>query len=308
MPKPKKLSQESFGRAAEFIRKHARPLDRARFEFHFGEGRVEQVVEELVQFQNPDGGFGNAIEPDIRMPSSSALFTSVGFQTAREIELGADNAIVRQGIEYITRNFSEELGGWEPNPPEVQNYPRAQWWEYEPVDGGLGTMRVLNPGAELLGYLLDYSELTDERIIDAATESVLSTIESHLHDPEFHALLCVGRLFSTADFLVDDDLEPKFKDAVHSICEEGSTSWESYGAKPLWFANSPASYLGAELKDLCERQLLFELDHQQVDGSWIPNWAWGRYESEWGQAKNEWAGFLTVQNLIAFRNWNWLEN
>jgi len=98
MSKQTKLSQESFNSAVEFIRKHARPLDRARFEFHFSEGSVEQVVEELEQFQNPDRGFGNSIEPDMRMPSSSALFTSVGFQTVREIGLGADSDIVRNGI------------------------------------------------------------------------------------------------------------------------------------------------------------------------------------------------------------------
>ena len=36
------------------------------------------------RFQNDDGGFGRALEPDFRLPASSAIATAVGFQYLRE--------------------------------------------------------------------------------------------------------------------------------------------------------------------------------------------------------------------------------
>ena len=50
MSKQIKLSQESFNIAAKFIQNNASPMHNARFEFHFGEGISDLVVEELWHF------------------------------------------------------------------------------------------------------------------------------------------------------------------------------------------------------------------------------------------------------------------
>jgi len=64
------LSRNAFGRAAEFISLNARPLERAQFDYHFASGSLSDVLTELNKFQNDDGGFGHAIELDLRMPLS----------------------------------------------------------------------------------------------------------------------------------------------------------------------------------------------------------------------------------------------
>ena len=61
-----KLSRESFERAVNFIRTDARPLDRARFAFHFENGGRDAVIAELAKFQNADGGFQSLLESDTR--------------------------------------------------------------------------------------------------------------------------------------------------------------------------------------------------------------------------------------------------
>ena len=71
----KKLSREAFNQAREFLKTQARPLDRALFEVRFEGASVEHVVDELAAFQNKDGGFGHALEPDLRTPTSSALIS-----------------------------------------------------------------------------------------------------------------------------------------------------------------------------------------------------------------------------------------
>ena len=74
----KKLSREAFDRARDFIKAQARPLDRVLFEYRFEGAPVDLVTAELARFQNDDGGFGHALEPDLRTPTSSALATEIG--------------------------------------------------------------------------------------------------------------------------------------------------------------------------------------------------------------------------------------
>ena len=57
-----------FNRAEKFIYNNARLLERQLFAFHFKGGSREQVLTALSAYQNADGGFGHALEPDIRCP------------------------------------------------------------------------------------------------------------------------------------------------------------------------------------------------------------------------------------------------
>jgi hypothetical protein len=72
------------GRAKEFIYKNARLLDRKRYEFHFEGGTKEEVISVLRAYQNQDGGFGNALEPDIRCPQSQPVPTEMALTSWRK--------------------------------------------------------------------------------------------------------------------------------------------------------------------------------------------------------------------------------
>src|SRR5690242_20846862 len=62
-----------FERAEEFIWHNARLLERRLFDFHFRSGSSQAVLSALRAYQNEDGGFGNALEPDIRCPESQPV-------------------------------------------------------------------------------------------------------------------------------------------------------------------------------------------------------------------------------------------
>ena len=71
----KTLTKDGFDRAKNFIQTQGRPLEQALFKLEFENGSVDDVLIQLGEYQNPDGGFGNALEPDVRTPTSSALRT-----------------------------------------------------------------------------------------------------------------------------------------------------------------------------------------------------------------------------------------
>ena len=56
--------------AETFILNNARLLERNLFAFHFQGGHGQKVLSALLAYQNQDGGFGNALEPDKRTMTS----------------------------------------------------------------------------------------------------------------------------------------------------------------------------------------------------------------------------------------------
>ena len=51
-----------------------------------------------------------------------------------------------------------------------------------------------------------------------------------------------------------------------------------------------------------------EMQSQANDGGWWPTWQWNQYEEDWNIAKQEWAGKITVDCLIALREFGMLES
>ena len=300
------LTGKAFSRAADFISGHARPLERALFEFHFGSGSDSNVLTELKKFQNEDGGFGHGIEPDLRMPFSSPFSTSVAFQVLRELDVPGDHDMVLNGTGYLERSYDRSIGGWEPTGPKANEFSRAPWWNYEPPQnqGRLDLLAKANPGAELAGYLIRYSEQTDVGFVDEVVSSALATFDQLPDDMEVHVMMCYKRLAEIAGGTVAQRLLPKLRRGVHLVTSDIPAKWEAYGGRPLWFAVTPASLLSTELSLSIPIQLDYEIDKQTDDGSWQPNWAWGQYEEDWSLAKVEWAGHLTLRNLLTLKAWD----
>jgi len=306
------ITGEAFGSAANFITDRARPLERALLDFHFGSGSDSDVLIELKKFQNEDGGFGHGIEPDLQMPFSSPFSTSAAFQVLRELNVPGDHDMVRNGIGYLERSYDRSVGGWEPTGQSVSQFPHAPWWDYKPPpnEGGLDLLKKANPGAELAGYFSLYSEQTDVGFVEEIVSSALTTFDRLPDDMEVHTMMCYMRLVEITDNAemprraVAQQPLPKLRRGVHLLTTDNPDDWEAYGGRPLWFAETPDSLLSPELALSIPIQLDYEIENQTDDGSWQPNWAWGQYEEDWSLAKVEWAGHLTLRNLLTLKAWD----
>src|SRR5215218_7523469 len=61
--------------AETFVLANARLLDRHRLAVLVGGAPVAPVLDALRAYRNPDGGFGHALEPDVRAPGSEPSAT-----------------------------------------------------------------------------------------------------------------------------------------------------------------------------------------------------------------------------------------
>ncbi len=301
-----KLRPEDRSKAEEFILAHGRELERALLAHDFHGGEAENVYGALAEYQNDDGGFGKALEPDVRMDGSSVIATTIGLQVLRRMKADENHTLVQSALRYLGAKYIARAGVWEIVPPAVDRAPRAPWWQY---DGDL-TKFALNPRAEIVGYLWDYPSVAPEALREELTLAVVERLEDGIEPLEMHEALCCARLAET------ETLPQKHRGrvmapivrALDDVVVRDPAGWRGYGMKPLTLVESPASPFAAMLSTDIQANLDYEIESRQDDGSWAPNWDWGdAFPAEWEQAEREWRGILTLHTLRVLRNFGRLD-
>jgi hypothetical protein len=71
--------------AVSFVATHARILERRRLHLLLGEGSPEDVLAALDAYRNPDGGYGWALEPDLRSATSQPVAAMHALEVLAEV-------------------------------------------------------------------------------------------------------------------------------------------------------------------------------------------------------------------------------
>lgn len=278
-------------------------MERALFLHRFEDAGTEGALTALGTFQNSDGGFGRALEPDLRSPSSSALATAIGLRVLCELDCPAEEPLVRRAIAYLEAAFEEESGTWVVAPSDVNSYPHAPWWHDR--DGSLertfGGFRVI-PRALVLAGLNRYPSLVPSEWLERVTEETVGHIES---DPELGG--GGGSDLEYAIALAETRglprgwarrLESRIREVIPKALVGDPQRWGSYCLTPLRAIRTPET-IGADLvADLVQKHLDYQIDHQSPEGTWDPVWSWqGSYPADWALARLEWRGHLTLESL-----------
>jgi hypothetical protein len=123
--------------AERFLHANARVLERRRFAHLFQGADAEPVLDAVRAYRNDDGGFGHAIEPDMRAPTSQP----VGVHTALEIlhEVGArDGPMIGAAADWLAR-ITRQDGGIPFVLEDAMAYPHAPWWQYDDSSSAIQT-------------------------------------------------------------------------------------------------------------------------------------------------------------------------
>jgi hypothetical protein len=282
----------------------ARALERALFVHRFEGVAVEDVLAELARFQNEDGGFGHALEPDMRTPSSSALATGIGLRMLRELGCPAEHPMVRQAVAYLLATYDEQAQVWPVVPPDANEYPHAPWWHDE--DGSLARLfdgfRII-PRAILVGSLNHYAALVETGWLDRVTEATVRYIETVEvlgegggSDLEYAISLAeaehLGSHYAAR-------LLARIRAAIPAVVVRDPAQWDTYCITPLKAVPSPDALGADRIPDELQRNLDHLIARQTPEGIWEPTWSWGdAYPKVWPQAKVEWRGQLTLEALM----------
>ena len=297
----KKLSPANFERAAAFINMQARELDKRLFTYHFEGGTAVSVLDALAYYQNDDGGFGKAIEPDFRLQASSPMATSVGLQYCAAVAATADHSIVQGAIRYLIDAYDAEHNYWPATYENVNEEPHAWWWHVEKLTPPDET-RWPNPSAELVGYLHRYAALAPAEFLERVTARAEQNLAgADIIDKKYN-VLCWER----ARPWLPESLQTAVIRAINrtytALSPIAIDSFDELGL--LAFAPTPAALMAQAAPDVVQQALDQEIDNQAEDGGWWPGWHWGQYEDVWPIAKQEWAGKITADTLHTLKNYD----
>ncbi|MFC2106429.1 hypothetical protein ACFLS0_06745, partial [Candidatus Bipolaricaulota bacterium] len=303
----RRLAPDGFRRAVAYLKTRARPLERALYCRHFEEGSEDAAVDELLRFRNSDGGFGHALEPDVRTPSSSALATGIALRAIAELDCPEGDESVPSTIDYLLSTLDRKTLTWRVVPCDANDFPHAPWWHDK--DGSLATtfgdFHII-PRALILGSLHAYAALMPRELLEELTRATIEVIgelpilgTGGGSDLEYVAYLAGAPGLPQAS---RDLLTERVTAALPKTVITDPSKWSSYCLTPLRAAPRPTSLGAGTIRDALDAHLDWMIDHRAADGTWDPTWSWfGDYPEAWSEAEQAWRGILTLETLLSLR-------
>lgn len=299
----KKLTEQAFRGAARYIILNARVLERRRFDYLFGSGRGEDVVTALLPYRNPDGGFGNALEPDGRGPGSQPVTVHAALSILDEI--GAVGGDLVTGVCDYLASISAPDGGIPLVHPNLRDYPRPPWWEIpDKYEGSLLSTALV------LGLL--YKNKVAHPWLAPATEFCWRKIDELSGTHPYEAIACVSFLDHVPDRGRAEAAAARIGQAIRArgyVALPGSKESVPDGYAPGEthfphdYATTPESLARQWFSDEeFEAGLDALVDSQRDDGSWPVRWRiWTPVIAF------EWGGWLTIEALKILRRYGRLD-
>ncbi len=245
----------SLKKARDFVYSNGSLWERALYAYLFEGEPIERVHACLRCYQNPDGGYGHALEHDIRTPDSHplALEYILGVFAGDAERLPAGD-LFDGASAWCEANLAAD--GSLKNPPSVLEYPHAPWWKEggqhmpDSIAGNLAKLGKLSP---------DFAASTRRWVTQNLTPD-------HIRQNEwlFMAYHAHDYYMNVDDFPDVEQFRAATVDNIRACAEKMPE--KQYGSL-LAFAQ-PGSRVAAAMPDLVTRSLDYLMDTQREDGGW----------------------------------------
>jgi hypothetical protein len=261
--------------AARFVADSARLLDRHRHAALIDGGPREPVLAALRAYRNDDGGFGHALEPDLRAPASQPAATLYALEMLAELD-AFDDPLATEAVAWIA-SVAGEQGTIDSVLGDIDAWPHAPWWQPEP--------RSFLTVA-LAAVLHERGVRTEWR--DRVEPWCWEQIRTQPFESAYRWLYHVRFLDHAGDRdRAEAELE-RIREPVAAVVGEPG---------PLDY--SPRPHLASRVlfaPELIEHELDALAAGQQEDGGWTFSWpAWSP------GATLDWRGWLTVRAIQVLR-------
>ncbi|WP_369195464.1 hypothetical protein [Streptomyces djakartensis] len=263
-------------RAERFVWLTARVLEQRLFAHHFRGAPAEPVEAALEAYRNEDGGYGHALEPDLRGPVSQPLHTAHALRVLDAVGRCAGQRVERL-CRYLT-SVSTPDGALPAVHPGQQGYPAAPFVTV--VDDPPGDLLATGPVVGLL-HRNEVWHAWLFRATDFCWQAVESLEKSHPYEIE----AAVAFLDSVPDRPRAEAAAGRLGRLVreHRLAALDPEDLGAYPVSPGYapgehhfaydYARSPRSLARAWFTD---EEMDRSLDHlaaqQQDDGGWPVRW------------------------------------
>lgn len=288
-----------------WVQANARSYDRAKWNYLFHRGEKDDIVREMLRYQNSDGGFGHGFESDMRSPLSAAIPTAEAIFQAYDYDLDCTSSWFQKLLSWFEHSVQEIPKYWEDCPKEAMDSPHAPWWNYEPC-----TAFSPNPCAVAASALIRYGTEAQQALgLRVAGDCLaLLTGDGFCGDHDsLNLLTLVEQLSAIGSPLVTEEVVAAMRRRIaDNVCYDAG-KWHEYYFQPLDFVFSPDSMWYGTVEKGIEANIDYWLDTIGPEGVWSPNFSWGTDTEAARQATKDWKGYIAVKRAKILLNFNRIE-
>lgn len=303
------LSAQAFEEIRRWIYRNARPLELARWQFHFEDGSASAVLRALSAFQNEDGGWGHAIDSDNWNPHSTPYNAGQAIEIFRELGIyDPHHPIVEKTLAYLdnTPFFSET--GWPFTIPTNSDYPHAPWWTYSEENN---EENCYHATGGLVGYILHCGDKESRlykkalSIADGMLVKLREKDSMDVHDIGAYCAMLSDILAAGLTERFDSEtLTERLRAMVNDSIERDPAKWPSYSMRPSMYIHSPQSLFYPGNEKVVDEELEYILSTRHDGGVWDIMWTWADYPKEFAIGERWWQGFWAIRNLLTLKAFN----
>jgi hypothetical protein len=311
-----KLSRSDFEEVRLWVHRNAREIELALWKYHFENGSKDDVLKALTAYQNGDGGFGHALEPDNWNPDSSPYQTLTAIKMLDRIGFADSEHPMWRGIfRYLDRGAYNNENGWLFSIPSNDGYPHAPWWTYNENANAYESIGVT---AEIAAFVLKYGEKDAPLYRKALTETkritgLIGTAEKN-GDMGIGGFCVLLEAINAAGLAENYDmaaLSARVRQLVQSSIVRDTSKWEFYGVRPSNYITSPDSPYYEDNRDLVVTELEYLVETRPTGGVWGITWSWfdnnEKYAKAFAVSENWWKANLAAAKVLMLRNFDRLE-
>lgn len=302
----KRLSKSAYKEVRTWIYRNARPLELALWQFCFEGGTREHVMEMLGFYQNEDGGFGNAVEPDCWNTESSPYAVLVVTGMLRRIGFTDSNhPILRGMLQYLDSGAHVSEDGWNFSIPSNDAYPRAPWMTY---DESVNRVQDMGISAGLCTFILRHGDRQSGLYAKAINLS--GRILDKMKRTEDFGEMGAGGIGMLVQELEACGLGQRFDcgsvkamlpGLVNRSIERNPDHWASYTPRPSEFIWSPDCPFYPGNEEIVDLELDYLVDTRNPGGVWNITWTWfglgEQYPKEFAISENWWKALKAIEKL-----------
>ena len=285
--------------------RNARHVELALWQCHFEGGNPRDVADALLAYQNEDGGFGHALEPDCWNPGSTpvATWTAIKYMLA----VGFDDMThpAYQGVwKYLASGKDREDYGWRFSVPENDRWPRAPWWSYGEQNN---RDNYANVTVGLTAFILKYGR---DDALRAVAEKLAVQLVALLTEKS-----AAGDALEGYDFLLDAmahcgmEVSEEIRNVVHkrqnAAIGRDPAQWKGYVPRPSRFIHGKDSPLYPGNEAIVQQEVAYLKETRQPGGVWPITWTWfdmmPQYGAKFAISERWWQGLVAIENMLFLR-------
>jgi hypothetical protein len=273
--------------AAEvFIWSAARLADRHRYAMLFEGASAGPVLAALSGYRNSDGGFGHALEPDLRCPGSQPAATLYALEMLNEAgRLDTELAI---GAREWIASIAAADGGIPNALPGFEPYPHSPWWSAAP--GSFLTFA--------LAAVLHAGGTSGDEWLDRATEWCWRELDVAARPSGYWLKYACAFLDAVPDADRAHQAIASLRSRVDPAALAPAGATEGEALRPLDLSPVPGGRSRSLVSDVAVEAHLDAVEaEQREDGGWMFDWlAWSPEQT------TAWRGIVTIRALTWLRD------